>query len=162
MPRVGFGSSPRTDTAVIHRSAPAPAPMTAREDIPAAPPRRPCRKRSDRLMVTVFTKPACVQCNAAYKALEEQGTECEVVDVSVDDEAREYVMARGHLQAPVVVNGSDHWSGFRPARIKALARAVAERTRLVPASLWVLGGVRHGGIVGAAAREARLLLLRAG
>ncbi|HJC28926.1 MAG TPA: glutaredoxin-like protein NrdH [Candidatus Dietzia intestinipullorum] len=76
-------------------------------------------------MVTVFTKPACVQCNATYKALEKQGIEYEVVDISVDDEAREYVMALGHLQAPVVVNGSDHWSGFRPDRIKALARAVA-------------------------------------
>ena len=76
-------------------------------------------------MVTVYTKPACVQCNATYKALEKQGIEYEVVDISVDDEAREYVMALGHLQAPVVVNGSDHWSGFRPDRIKALARAVA-------------------------------------
>lgn len=30
-------------------------------------------------------------------------------------------MALGYLQAPVVVAGNDHWSGFRPDRIKALA-----------------------------------------
>lgn len=76
-------------------------------------------------MVTVYTKPACVQCNATYKALDKLGIEYQVVDISVDDEAREYVMALGHLQAPVVVAGSDHWSGFRPDRIKALASVAA-------------------------------------
>ena len=34
-------------------------------------------------------------------------------------------MALGYLQAPVVVAGGEHWSGFRPDRIKALA-GVAE------------------------------------
>ena len=29
-------------------------------------------------------------------------------------------MALGYLQAPVVVAGNVHWSGFRPDRIKAL------------------------------------------
>lgn len=76
-------------------------------------------------MVTVYTKPACVQCNATYKALDKVGIEYQIVDISVDDEAREYVMALGHLQAPVVVAGSDHWSGFRPDRIKALATVAA-------------------------------------
>jgi len=32
-------------------------------------------------------------------------------------------MALGYLQAPVVVAGTDHWSGFRPDRIKTLATA---------------------------------------
>jgi glutaredoxin-like protein NrdH len=34
-------------------------------------------------------------------------------------------MALGHLQAPVVIAGESHWSGFRPDRIKALAVAAA-------------------------------------
>jgi glutaredoxin-like protein NrdH len=34
-------------------------------------------------------------------------------------------MALGYLQAPVVVAGNEHWSGFRPDRIKALGAAVA-------------------------------------
>ncbi|TRW81489.1 glutaredoxin-like protein NrdH [Mycolicibacterium sp. 018/SC-01/001] len=75
--------------------------------------------------VTVYTKPACVQCNATYKALDKAGVVYEVVDISVDAEARDYVMALGYLQAPVVVAGNDHWSGFRPDRIKALAAAAA-------------------------------------
>ena len=85
----------------------------------------PVPKEVPTLMVTVYTKPACVQCNATYKALDKHGIEYELVDISVDDEAREYVMALGYLQAPVVVSGSDHWSGFRPDRIKALASVAA-------------------------------------
>ena len=38
-------------------------------------------------------------------------------------------MALGYLQAPVVVAGNEHWSGFRPDRIKALA-AAAVLTRI--------------------------------
>lgn len=98
--------------------------MTVREDPLRAAP-APVSKEVHELMVTVYTKPACVQCNATYKALDKQGLEYEIVDISVDDEAREYVMALGYLQAPVVVAGGDHWSGFRPDRIKALATVAA-------------------------------------
>ncbi|ALG84048.1 glutaredoxin-like protein NrdH [Gordonia phthalatica] len=77
------------------------------------------------MAITVYTKPACVQCNMTYKALDKAGLEYEVVDISQDDEARDYVMALGYLQAPVVVVGDDHWSGFRPERIKSLAASAA-------------------------------------
>ena len=73
------------------------------------------------MTVTVYTKPGCVQCNATYKALDKAGIAYEKVDISIDDEAREYVLALGYLQAPVVVTDSEHWSGFRPDRIKALS-----------------------------------------
>ena len=77
------------------------------------------------MTVTVYTKPACVQCNATYKALDRHGIRYQVVDVSLDNEAREYVIALGYLQAPVVVAGHEHWSGFRPDRIKQLATLVS-------------------------------------
>ena len=66
------------------------------------------------MTVTVYTKPACVQCTATYRALEKAGIEFDAVDISQDTEARDFVMALGYLQAPVVVAGEDHWSGFRP------------------------------------------------
>lgn len=75
--------------------------------------------------VTVYTKPACVQCKATYRALDKEGIEYEVIDISLDPEARDYVMALGYLQAPVVVAGDAHWSGFRPDRIKSLLTAAA-------------------------------------
>jgi len=70
--------------------------------------------------ITVYTKPNCVQCNATFKALDKAGITYVKVDISVDDQARDYVMALGYLQAPVVMAGDDHWSGFRPDRIKAV------------------------------------------
>lgn len=73
------------------------------------------------MSITVYTKPACAQCNITYKALDKLGLSYEVVDISQDQEAHNYVMALGYLSAPVVVAGDEHWSGFRPDRIKALA-----------------------------------------
>lgn len=77
------------------------------------------------MSVTVYTKPACMQCRATSKALDKQGVVYELVDISLDDDARDYVMALGYLQAPVVVTEDSHWSGFRPDLIKQLAEKVA-------------------------------------
>lgn len=80
---------------------------------------------STRTDVTVYTKPACVQCNATYKAFDKAGIEYAVVDITEDEQAREYVMGLGYLQAPVVVAGETHWAGFRPDRITALVTSAA-------------------------------------
>ena len=77
------------------------------------------------MAVTVYTKPACVQCSATYRALDSKGIEYEVLDVSQDDAALEAVKELGYLQAPVVVTEADHWSGFRPDKIDELAGRLA-------------------------------------
>src|SRR5690606_39660771 len=77
------------------------------------------------MTITVYSKPACVQCNATYRALDKAGYEYTIVDISQDEGARDEVMAMGYLQAPVVVAGDEHWSGFRPDRIAALASRMA-------------------------------------
>lgn len=72
-------------------------------------------------MITVYTKPACVQCNATYRALDAAGIEYETVDLTVNANTIEQVKALGYLQAPVVVvNDNEHWSGFRPDKIDDL------------------------------------------
>lgn len=75
--------------------------------------------------ITVYAKPSCVQCTATTRSLDKLGLDYQLVDITEDDEAMVAVMALGHLQAPVVVAGSEHWSGFRPDRIKALAQRAA-------------------------------------
>ena len=75
------------------------------------------------MAITVYSKPNCVQCSATYRALDKAGLVYRTVDVALDVEALEQVRALGYAQAPVVVAGEDHWSGFRPDRIKALAVA---------------------------------------
>jgi glutaredoxin-like protein NrdH len=77
------------------------------------------------MTVTVYSKPACVQCNATYRALDKKGIAYETVDMSQDAEALERVRALGYMQAPVVMTGDDHWSGFRPDKIEELATAAA-------------------------------------
>jgi len=46
----------------------------------------------------------------------------EVVDITAEPDARDHVLSLGYLQAPVVIAGDQHWSGFRPDRIKALVK----------------------------------------
>lgn len=67
--------------------------------------------------VTVYSKPSCVQCNATYRALESAGIAYSAVDVSTNDDALAYIKSLGYAQAPVVVAGAEHWSGFRPDKI---------------------------------------------
>jgi len=76
------------------------------------------------MTVTVYSKPACVQCDATYRALDRRGINYAVVDISRDAAALEMVRQLGYLQAPVVVAGTTHWSGFRPDQIAALTPVV--------------------------------------
>jgi glutaredoxin-like protein NrdH len=77
------------------------------------------------MSITVYSKPACVQCEATYRALGKAGLEYSVVDISEDAEALDLVRGLGYLQAPVVIADETHWSGFRPDQISALAAKVA-------------------------------------
>jgi glutaredoxin-like protein NrdH len=77
------------------------------------------------MTITVYSKPACVQCNATYRALDKARLEYEVVDITEETDARDYVMSLGHVQAPVVVADGRHWAGFRPDEITELAHRAA-------------------------------------
>lgn len=74
------------------------------------------------MTITVYSKPQCVQCNATKRALDKQGLDYEIVDMSVDAAALEYVKSLGYAQAPVVMAGDQHWAGYRPDLIKKLAK----------------------------------------
>jgi glutaredoxin-like protein NrdH len=74
--------------------------------------------------ITVYSKPACPQCHATRRALDKAQIDYQVVDLSEDIQALNKVVALGHRQAPVVVAGADHWSGYRPDRIAAIAALV--------------------------------------
>lgn len=74
------------------------------------------------MSVTVYTKPGCVQCNATVRKLDELHIPYELVDLTTDGAALAYVRDElGHSQAPVVVANADHWRGYRPDRLAALA-----------------------------------------
>lgn len=69
------------------------------------------------MAVTVYSKPACVQCTATTRALDAKGIDYDVVDLTKDPEAMAKVTELGYRQAPVVISGDDHWAGFRPDMI---------------------------------------------
>ena len=69
------------------------------------------------MSVTVYSKPACVQCTATTRALDAKGITYEVVDLTQDAAAMDKVTALGYRQAPVVIAGDLHWAGFNPPMI---------------------------------------------
>lgn len=73
------------------------------------------------MTITVYSKPACVQCTATYRALDRLGVDYDIIDISQDAEALDRVRSLGYMQAPVVIAGEQHWAGFRPDMISALS-----------------------------------------
>ncbi len=71
--------------------------------------------------ITVYSKPACVQCTATTRALDAKGVDYSVIDLTKDADAMSHVTELGYRQAPVVTVGGEHWSGFRPDRIAQIA-----------------------------------------
>ena len=77
-------------------------------------------------VITVYSKPRCVQCDATKRWLDARNVDHEVVDVSQDAAALERIKELGYLQAPVVVTPDSHWSGFNPDKLgEALSQLVA-------------------------------------
>ncbi|MGY9048085.1 MAG: glutaredoxin-like protein NrdH [Rhodobacterales bacterium] len=72
------------------------------------------------MTITVYSKPACVQCTATTRALDMRGIAYELVDLTQDAGAMQTVADLGYRQAPVVVAGDSHWAGFRPDMIGQL------------------------------------------
>lgn len=73
------------------------------------------------MSITVYSKPACVQCTATTRALEARGLSYELVDLTEDADAMQHVQDLGYRQAPVVIAGDEHWAGFRPDMIGRLS-----------------------------------------
>ncbi len=71
--------------------------------------------------VTIYTLPACVQCDATKRALDRKGIPYIAIDLSQDESALVMVRGLGYQSAPVVIAGDAHWAGFRPDRIGALS-----------------------------------------
>jgi glutaredoxin-like protein NrdH len=72
-------------------------------------------------MITVYSKPSCMQCTATYRALDNKGVHYEVIDLTAQPaEVVDSFKARGLLQAPIVVTNNDTWAGFQPDKIAAL------------------------------------------
>lgn len=77
-------------------------------------------------MITVYSKPACVQCTATTREMDRKGIPYQYVDLTEDVDAMKTVTELGYRQAPVVIAGDDHWAGFRPDKIGQLSEDMME------------------------------------
>ena len=79
------------------------------------------------MTITVYSKPACVACDATYRKLDKHGIEYTSVNIIEDPEALNFVrgLDPSYAAAPVVLvefedGTSAHWSGYRPSSIEGL------------------------------------------
>ena len=89
--------------------------------LPKIGPNKAQRTKEIPMAVTVYTLPACVQCDSTKRMLQRNQIEYEEVDMSQDPVALDMVKTLGYTAAPVVVSGDEHWSGFRMDRIQAIS-----------------------------------------
>lgn len=73
------------------------------------------------MAVTVYTKPACVQCDATKRLMDKLDIAYDTVDITVDTEAFDKIVSMGFKAAPVVITDDDAWAGFNPDKINGLA-----------------------------------------
>ena len=71
-------------------------------------------------MITVYSKPNCVQCEATKRHLAKLDLSFDVVDITEDLEAYDKVTGLGFKAAPVVITDKDAWSGYQPSKIDEL------------------------------------------
>jgi glutaredoxin-like protein NrdH len=71
-------------------------------------------------MVTVYTKPACVQCEATKRMMDKLSIEYNTVDITLDNDAFDMLTSKGFKSAPVVITENDSWAGFNPDKISGL------------------------------------------
>lgn len=72
------------------------------------------------MSITVYTKPACVQCDATKRLLTKLNLDFDSIDITENAEAFDMIIAKGFQAAPVVNAGDEWWSGFNPAKINGL------------------------------------------
>lgn len=72
-------------------------------------------------MVTVYTKPNCVQCNMTKKYMDDRGIEYSTVDITEDSDALDKIINKGFKAAPVVDHNDRWWAGFQPDEIDKIS-----------------------------------------
>lgn len=91
------------------------------------------------IAVTVYSKPACVQCTATKRDFDKKGVAYTEVDLTQDDAALARLTALGYAQVPVIITDLDQWTGFRPDKhgelIAALAARAAENVAAVEVAI---------------------------
>lgn len=72
-------------------------------------------------MVTVYTKPNCMQCNFTKKYLTDKEIKFQTIDITESEEALAKVKGMGFQAVPVIVGENEEaFYGFQPDRLAKL------------------------------------------
>jgi glutaredoxin-like protein NrdH len=71
-------------------------------------------------MITVYSKPSCVQCEATKRHLTKLNLGFDVIDITENVEAYNKIVELGFKSAPVVIADGEAWAGYQPSRIDGL------------------------------------------
>ena len=71
-------------------------------------------------MVTVYSKNNCVQCKMTKRFLDQHEVAYQEINLDEQPEFIAHVKELGFSAAPVVETESESFSGFQPAKLKAL------------------------------------------
>lgn len=78
-----------------------------------------------KLTITLYSRPSCVQCTASKRHMDGKGIVYETVDVSLEENEKDLLALKSlnYLTAPVtLVSNGDvkndvHWGGYQPHKI---------------------------------------------
>ncbi|HFU4464388.1 TPA: glutaredoxin-like protein NrdH [Streptococcus suis] len=71
-------------------------------------------------MVTIYSKNDCVQCKMSKKFLDQHNVAYKEINLDEQPEYIEHVKGLGLSSAPVIETENEVFSGFQPAKLKAL------------------------------------------
>ncbi|WP_028125690.1 glutaredoxin-like protein NrdH [Eremococcus coleocola] len=75
-------------------------------------------------MITVYSKPNCMQCEMSKRYLKDKGIEFKEINVFEDADSLEMLRSAGLTQMPVVMaEGHDPITGFRPNMLAKLGES---------------------------------------
>lgn len=74
------------------------------------------------MLITIWTLPNCVQCEATKRQMSKLGIRYEVMNLEQHPEMLEQFKAQGLSAAPIVVTDIKKWSGYRHEKIASLAK----------------------------------------
>ena len=87
-------------------------------------------------MLTLYSKPNCTFCEKAKHWLTKNGVPFQAIDVSIDEEAKAFIVAEGHKTVPqiyyngkiLVEGGYTGLSSYEPEQLKEMINDAAAKS----------------------------------
>lgn len=97
------------------------------------------------IMITVYTKPNCSNCEKTKRDMDILGIPYQSIDITVDTEQAKVLVALGYRSLPVVCAGADNvWQGYDQDKIKSLLSYSEENAHSIRCNMCCWSGQEDG------------------